>query len=152
MKSTIILALTITILLVASLAFASSDQRYWQLTMSYDQDGPRILEAGQIPITRKTVHTPGLEAAPIRIPYDIDWLDASGSLILSTTTELPIGFRSAPDESGAPCQMIVPASGIIALRMLGPQLPTQAASVRFTRSGAVLMKMSTQTLPSGVDL
>lgn len=150
MKSSIAL-LFAAILAGASLNYSEPLQRYWQFTMSYNQTGLHILEAGQIPPTLKQVRTPGLDGAPIRITYDIDWLNSSGGTIAHTIADLPIGHRSAPGEDGESCQMIVPDSGMMVLRLIGPAESAVPAAVRFTRQTVRQRTPSSVAIPSGVN-
>ncbi len=144
--------LTLIVLVMAAPAYSDSILQYWQLTMSYDPTGLHIVEAGQIPPTLKEVRTPGLNGAPIRITYDIDWLNSSGVPVSNTTAELPVGYRTAPGESGEACQMIVPESGTMVLRLAGPIDRALPAAVRFTRRTASQSAQSAAMIPSGVNI
>ena len=81
----------------------SSDKIYWQLLVSYDQNGINIIEAGPIPPATKQIRTPGIDGAPVRVGYDLEWLDGSSSVIAATTAEMPLGVRTC-DFGKRPCQ------------------------------------------------
>jgi hypothetical protein len=151
MKRVVLFALAIVGFTFALSAQAASDHRFWQLTLQYDATSLRVIEAGQIPESRKILRTPGLDGAPLRVGYNIDWLDAGGATVTATTTELPIGFRTAPPENGGACQTVIPESGIIVIRLKGPLQASQPSALRFTRIASTQAQPSQFSVPAAVD-
>ncbi|MCP4685141.1 MAG: hypothetical protein GY867_06775, partial [bacterium] len=76
----------------------SSGSQPWQLRFEYDQGELRLVEAARIPSIKKTIRTPGLELAPVKVGYDLTWLDGAGKSITATPVQVPLGIRSALGE------------------------------------------------------
>ncbi|MFZ1683319.1 MAG: M64 family metallopeptidase [Candidatus Zixiibacteriota bacterium] len=144
------ISLCLMLILVGS-ALASSQGQMWQLTLTYDQTGLQIVEAAPIPPSPKEIRTPGIESAPIRIAYNIDWLDQSGNALQSTSAEMPVGFLTAPGEDGTPCQRIVPDDGAMVLRLAGPAPATAPSAIRFARASVAQRAAIGLPVPAGLD-
>lgn|GEM_PF-925271 len=129
-----------TIRVIAALvAFTLAGQpahatQHWQLTFSYDSTSLAVVEAGRIPSMPKLVRTPGLAGAPLKIAYDLDWLDDEGKIIISTQVQTPLGVRSALAE-GEPCQVVIPERGMFVIRLEGPEAGRQPSAVRLAQTG-----------------
>ncbi len=123
-------------------ATAESAPQYWQLVFSYDQNSLSLPVATRIAPMTKIPRTPGLEGAPVRVAYTLDWLDAGGKNLASAQFEMPVGFRSAPID-GQPCQILFPDQGVIVVRVTGPGLSAAPAAVRLTQQN-----ITRRTIPS----
>jgi hypothetical protein len=118
--------------LLPLMVVADATPQYWQLVFAYDQSTLSVSQASPIAPMAKTPRTPGLEGAPVRVPYDLDWLDMSGHLLASAAFEMPIGLRSAPTDS-QPCWITIPEQGLIVVRLAGPAPSAAPSVVRLTR-------------------
>jgi hypothetical protein len=112
------------------------NSQYWQLTFSYNQTSAEVERADLISPQHKSVRTPGLDGAPIRITYDLEWLDSAGNPLSATSFDMPLGARSAPSDGG-PCQLVMPEAGAFVVRVEGPRAGSKPASVRLTRASVV---------------
>ncbi|MBI5266674.1 MAG: hypothetical protein HY851_05515 [candidate division Zixibacteria bacterium] len=146
-KCTVVLA--VFALPLVTLA-AESTPQYWQLVFSYDQSALSLPQASPIAPMAKTPRTPGLEGAPVRLPYNLDWLDAAGNLLGSATFEMPLGIRSAPVDS-QPCRIIIPDQGVIVVRLIGPRSSSVPSAVRLTQSNLRQPINSALSVPSVFD-
>lgn len=127
------LAITFALLFVAQNGSAKDQPTYWQVILSYDSISLSLPLATPIPPMTKTPSTPALEGAPIRITCNLEWLDATGQVLSSTVDAIPLGVRSAPAD-GAPCETRIPESGLIVLRLKGPEPASRPAALRLTQS------------------
>lgn len=121
--------------LIVSLSLVSSANAlsYWQLTFSYDQNQLTIVDAAPIPPLRKEIHTPGLIGAPVKLAYDLDWLDDNGQVLLSTHVQLPLGMRATLADGG-PCEIIIPESGTFVVRLEGVESAQLTSAIRMSRT------------------
>lgn len=137
-----IVALIFTLSLVGNVARASDDSanseaqanspRPWQLRFEYDQNALTLVEATPIPSLRKSVRTPGLDHAPVKVGYNLTWLGSSGQSILATDIQVPLGIRSTLGE-GEACREVMPEQGSFVVRILGPGPDQTPASVRLEK-------------------
>ncbi|MCP4684782.1 MAG: hypothetical protein GY867_04965, partial [bacterium] len=81
----------------------------------------------------KTIRTPGLELAPVKVGYDLTWLDGAGKSITATPVQVPLGIRSALGE-GEACREYMPEEGAFVVRIPGPGPDQTPASVRMERT------------------
>jgi len=107
----------------------SNSQGPWQLRFEYDQGTLTLVEAARIPSIKKTIRTPGLAYAPVKVGYDLTWLDASGQAMVAVQVEVPLGGRSTLGE-GEACHEFMPEEGAFVVRLEGPGLDQTPASVR----------------------
>jgi hypothetical protein len=122
---------------------------YWQLTFSYDQEQLTIIDAAPIPPMRKQVHTPGLIGAPMKIAYDVEWLDQQGVTLLSTQTQIPLGMRSTLADDG-PCAVIIPEAGTFVVRLEGTAPAQQPRAVRLSRTGILGRAAGNMAVPAAL--
>ena len=127
-------------------ATAGPAPQYWQLVFSYDQNSLSLPVATRIASMTKIPRTPGLEGAPARVGYTLDWLDAGGNNLASGQFEMPLGFRSAPVD-GQPCQILFPDKGVIVVRVTGPDLSAAPAAVRLTRQNITRRSIPALAIP-----
>jgi hypothetical protein len=126
------LSITFGFLFLVNTSVWASDTRYWQVVLSYTEDTIRIIEATPISSMSKTPVTPGLAGTPVKVEYAVDWLNGAGTLLTSSTEQLPLGYRTAPQDS-APCQIIIPESDLVILRIHGPEPTSAPASLRLSQ-------------------
>jgi hypothetical protein len=116
---------------------ALAEPAYWQVMLTYDSEGVRVVEAAEIPPMRKKIRTPGLAGAPGTIECRAEWVDAEGKTLAATLTELPIGKRNIPTldpPSGGP---VLPEEGVLVIRLEGPEHGKSApAALRLAPIGA----------------
>src|SRR3954447_9202424 len=72
-----------------------ADDGFWQLTFSYDAAGLALHKAAVIPPMSKRIESPGIEDAPLKLDYDLEWQDAAGQSLLRIPVIVPLGTRSA---------------------------------------------------------
>ncbi len=127
--------LTAFVILVslASVVGVQGAEQYWQVMFSYGSNGLTAVEADVIPPLIKGVKTPGLAGAPLRIDCRVDWLSSAGVVLRTTTTEMPIGYLSAPTE-GSPCQVLIPETGSFVVRLAGPSGSSAPTTLRLTQT------------------
>jgi hypothetical protein len=125
-------AITFLLLLAACGVYAEDVPTYWQVILSYGPESVELTEATPILPMTKLPRTPGFEGAPIQIAYSMEWLDASGLTLSTTTDYLPLGYRSAPSDDG-PCRILMPDQGIIVLRIVGPPAYAAPAALRLSQ-------------------
>lgn len=140
------IALTLTAILSAA---PDAGKHYWQLVVSYDNDGLEVLASDPIAPMQKAVRTPGLTGAPGRIDYTVEWLDAKGKTLATSATEFPLGQRVVMAED-APCVPYIPAEDVLVIRLEGPDADKAPAAIRLTR-GAAKRLASTDALPDAFD-
>ncbi len=127
-----VLRLLITVLLISSSALAAEKTETWQLSLEYDQSSLRALNASVCQGATKKVVTPGVNGAPAKIDYNVEWLDQSGAVIFITETKLPLGTISTFTE-GEPCTRRISQSGFVTLRLEGPELNSNPSAIRLSR-------------------
>ena len=131
-----------------ALSVSAADKVYWQLLVSYDQNGINIVEAGPIPPAPKQIRTPGIDGAMMRIGYDLEWLDGSNSVMATATTEMPLGIRTAISENEPLTEpVVVPEAGIFVIRVEGPSRTSAPTAVRLTRNVSLLRSQPGLTVP-----
>ncbi len=145
-----ILFVLLACLIVSSVWGASPPTSYWQLVFQYDGPVLQLLTADRIPPISKSVRTPGLASAPVRLTYECQWLDGGGQLIHSGSTQLPLGLRSALGE-GEPCRVIMPDEGVIVVRLAGPDQSVTPSSIRLTDSPSVDKSALALPLPAAFE-
>lgn len=131
---------------VSPAATAESSPQYWQLVFSYDQNSLSLPTATRLASMTKIPRTPGLEGAPVRVGYTLDWLDAGGNNLSSGQFEMPLGFRSAPVD-GQPCQILFPDQGVIVVRVTGPDPSATPAAVRLTQQNITRRSIPALAIP-----
>ncbi len=138
MKSRVLLWLTVFSILL-SVSALSADKTYWQLLVSYDQNGISIVEAGPIPPAAKQIRTPGIDGAPLRLAYELEWLDGANAVMTTATTEMPLGVRTAmPESEPASEPVVIPESGMFVIRVEGPDRLAAPNAVRLSRTATTL--------------
>ncbi len=137
---TVVLFLSI---ITVGTAFGSTN---WQLVFRYDAGSLQLLKADPIRATEKTVQTPGLNSAAIRVAYNCDWLDASGKAVYASSTELPLGVL-VPMRDSLPCRWYVPQTGIIVVRLSGPDPKATFGNIRLSQTGVVNRAPAAVSLP-----
>lgn len=110
----------------------SSGSQPWQLQFEYDRGSLTLVEAARIPSLKKSIRTPGLEYAPVRVGYNLTWLNSTGQTMISTPIEIPLGIRSTLGE-GEACRDVMPEQSAFVIRIPGPGLDQTPASVRLER-------------------
>lgn len=123
------------ILILISPVVASAEkapQTTWQILLAYDSHSVTVIEAIPIPLMQKKVRTPGLIGAPIRIVYQLQWLDSDGRTLKTTVARVPLGIRATLTE-GEACREIMPPSGRIIIRVEGPDEKQAPAKVHLER-------------------
>lgn len=119
----------------------------WQLVFRYDSQSLELQRADRIPAVNKQIRTPGLTSAPMRVAVDLEWLDAAGRPMLTSTAELPLGIRSTLGD-GEPCLKFIPDEGVVVIRVVGPDEKQAPQTVRFTRTDVVNRDTKSLNLPS----
>jgi len=131
--------LTFTIPIFISLIFGSeaagtASSRHWQLAFRYDSEVLTLTNAEPLSPLRKNTRTPGISGAPGSIGCRVDWLDREGRVIESAQTKIPIGERHAMEEG--PCRISLPENDAFVLRVLGPPVESEVASIRLRATEA----------------
>ncbi len=128
---------------------SASATQYWQLTFSYDTDNLNLTGAVPLPEMRKAVRTPGLTGAPMKIAYSLEWLNNSGTTLLSTEAVAPLGSHVAFAE-GEPPAIYIPESGAFVVRVAGPAPGTQPERVRLRQTSITGRAARTTAPPQGL--
>jgi hypothetical protein len=131
-------------IITAGSAFGGTN---WQLVFRYDAGSLQLLNVDPIAKTGKTITTPGLNSAPLRVAYRCDWLDAAGQTVFTSSTELPIGIR-VPMGDSLPCRWFVPEEGIVVVRLAGPDPSKTGESIRLSQTGVVNRVSADVNLPA----
>ena len=142
--------IVVVLLWLASAVGAQGADQYWQVMFSYGPAGLSAVEADAMPPVVKGVRTPGLAGAPVRIGYIVEWLDAGGGMLQSTTTEMPVGFLTAPAESSG-CRILIPDAGSFVVRLAGPNGSAVPAALRLTQTVQTLRFGGGWTIPPAFD-
>lgn len=123
---------------VPATAQSDANGAWWQVTLAYDEQGLTVLEAAPIRPMTKAVVTPGLHGAPVRLAYDVAWLDGAGAEMARATTEVPLGVRAAMGLGADPGESVVvqPQKGVRVLRLRGPRADAVPARLRLQRTVA----------------
>jgi hypothetical protein len=132
------------LLALPAIGTSASAPVYWQMVFSYSQNTLSLPTVTRIPPMTKIPMTPGVEGAPVRVAYRLDWLDASGATLSTAPLEMPLGYRTAPAEGG-PCQVVMPEQGIIVVRVTGPDGAALPAAIRMTQES--ITRRSAPSLP-----
>ena len=143
-------------LLILTMAFAvpalSAEKTYWQLLVSYDQNGISIVEAGPIPPAPKQIRTPGLEGAPLKLGYSLEWLDGTNSILSGVNAEIPLGVRVTPAENDSTgCRVVMPDAGMFVIRVEGPLSTATPSAVRLNRIETMLRAAPGFTVPHAFE-
>ncbi|PWB74425.1 hypothetical protein C3F09_03990 [candidate division GN15 bacterium] len=151
MKSRILLWSLVLVATVGVSALAA-DKTYWQLLVSYDQNGINIVEAGPIPPTHKQIRTPGIDGAPVKLAYDLQWLDGASAVLSSTSTDMPLGVRVSPSEDNLTgCRIIMPEAGMFVIRVEGPDRTAAPSAVRLSRTQTTFRALPGLTIPPAFE-
>lgn len=130
----------------------AAEKVYWQLLVSYDQSGIHIVEAGPIPPAPKLIKTPGLDGAPMRIGYDLEWLDASSAVMATAVTEMPLGIRTAISETDPVTEpVVIPDNGMFVIRVEGPSRTAAPSAVRLNRVQSMWRAQPGLTMPPAFE-
>ena len=124
-----------------------SAESLWQLVFRYDNTSLELLKADPIPPVDKQIRTPGLESAALRVSYQCNWLDASGSTINTSSADMPIGIR-VPLGDSLPCRWLIPDEGIVVVRAIGPDPGIRASSIHLSQTGVIKKGAGAFTLPA----
>lgn len=122
-----------------------ASEQWVQLLVQYDKNGLTLIEKAPIDGMRKSPRTPGGKSAE---QWDLHWMDASGKIIHSTETSIPLE-RRAPMTEDRPgtCQLLYPDEGVFVLRVEGPGDPEKAASVQFELKDRDQLEKGIKSLP-----
>ena len=139
------IACSAALIFVAAAGPASAGQP-WQLLFHYDSTSLELVEAAPIVSLGKTVRTPGLVGAPVRLAYELTWYDAQSKSLAISDCELPLGIRSTLGDN-EPCRMVMPDEGYVLVRLDGPPHSVDPASVLMTRGKASGRGLTTLEIP-----
>ena len=115
---------------------AEETSHHWQLTLAYHGEELELVKASVISPDVRTVRSPGLEGAPLRIPYIVEWLDGAGRVVHTAPTELPLGRRTIHLSTGLqPHDVSIAQEGVMVIRLAGPDTDTDIRSLRLMRLG-----------------
>jgi len=134
-----------TMALVAPIRANESGQK-WQLLFHYDQQKLELVEAVPIAPMAKSVRTPGLAGAPLRLTYTLSWLDDQGQTMVTAETQLPLGMRIILTED-QPCREFIPDSGYVIVRTDGPAAHRTPAALRMERANQPLAAAADLAVP-----
>lgn len=81
----------------------------------------------------KSVRTPGLVYAPVKVGYRLSWLDPAGQTLTSTEMQIPLGKRSTLGQ-GEACREYMPQQGAFVVRVEGPGEGQNPTAVRLDRN------------------
>jgi len=147
MRSRVLLSFLILTMAIAASSL-SVEKSYWQLLVAYDQNGISIVEAGPIPPAPKQIRTPGLDGAPVRIGYELEWLDGANSILANATAEIPLGLRVTPSENDSTgCRVLMPEAAMFVIRVEGPLPTATPAAVRLNRVETMFRSVPGLTIP-----
>lgn len=120
----------------------------WQLTFRYGPDAVALETIRPIAATTKSVRTPGLHAVPVKLDYQLEWLDSNGHVLSSTPVVIPLGTRDVlePGNQPSPHAGGISGTGNFALRIEGPGSLANVRALRLVRTWMVWES------PLGADL
>jgi hypothetical protein len=122
--------------LIASPAPPAEAPQHWQLAFSYTSQSLSVLRAAPISAMRKQVQSPGLRGSALKVTYALTWLDEKDMNLVSTDFEMPIGIRSVMSDTTV-CQTIIPESGVIIVRVVGPASEKQPRAIRLIQKNVI---------------
>ena len=137
----------VTSLFAPSSTPAAERPETWQLALEYNKTSLRALDASICQSAVKKIVTPAVAGSPVRITYDVEWLNESGAVIYATQTELPLGTITTLT-GNEPCIRRISESGFLTLRLAGPGLNSNPKSIRLTRSGSTRATGFSEALPN----
>ncbi len=138
------------LLVVPVSADSGTAENYWQIVFQYDANGLTIRQVTPIAESRKAITTPGLIGAPVRLSYEADWLDASGAILAHSHLIMPLGRRVAIEDSAA-CEVVMPASDVVVVRVKGPSADLDPAQLRLTVAAAPMIRAEGIEVPSSFE-
>ncbi len=105
------------------------------MSLEYDITSLRAIDASICEEAAKKIVTPAIAGSPVRISYQIEWLNESGAVIFNTETEMPLGTITTLTD-GEPCLRRISESGFLNLRLHGPGISSNPKSIRFTQNSS----------------
>jgi len=124
--------------------------QYWQLTFSYNPQSLNLVDIGKIPTMLKQVHTPGLTGAPLRIEYNLIWLDKGGKALFSTPAVIPIGIRAVMS-ANSPCLVIIPDEDVFVVRVPGPSGEMLPYAIHLEKTGIMTPDEKVTEIPKALQ-